>query len=63
MNNCHFDSTENAELQAKMRTSTSHFSSALSLPQYVRVRDSNGVRARVGVSGTGLQLRKSQNEQ
>ena len=63
MSGRHFDSTENAELRAKMRTSTSHFSSALSwpeyVPEYVRVR----VRDRVSVSGTGLQLRKSQNEQ
>jgi hypothetical protein len=62
-----FDNTKNAELRAKMRTSTSHFSSALSsreyVPEYVRVRGRVRVRDRVSVSVTGLQLRRSQNEQ
>ena len=33
------------------------------VPEYVRVRDRVSVRVKVSVSGTGLQLRKSQNEQ
>jgi hypothetical protein len=57
MSGRHFDSTENAELRAKMRTSASDFSSALSLPEYVRVR------VVVSVSSKGPRLRKSKNEQ